>query len=352
MSPSVFLIGPGFIGGEVIDHLLEEDYQVTTFLRSQASAKIWNSIGVKTIIGSLDNKSAIQHQVAASDIVIHTATADDLPSVEAVLDGIRQRAAQGLKTIYIHTSGCSVLSDHADGNYKSEMIYNDEDPAKIDALPDSAPHREIDLVIVNARKELASQAEIAIMIPPIIYGVSRREQRLSIQLPTNVRYSIKHGYAGQIGKGLAVWNHVHVRDLACGYLTLLHHLEQASASSTSKIGSPYFFCENGEELTWGECAAEIGRILHEAGRLPEPTPKTIPPQNYGDVFAHYSGAVLGSNARNRATLLRKLGWFPREKNTFASLKEDEIPLILQEEGEFMGYGKAVASGSGGDGRQR
>ncbi|KAL2811558.1 hypothetical protein BDW59DRAFT_55232 [Aspergillus cavernicola] len=342
--PSVFLLGPGLIGGEVLDNLLQEKtYDVTTLVRRKSAEDAFHQLGVRTVPGTLDDKPIITEQAAASDIIFHTATADHLPSVEAILDGIRERTKRGQETIYIHTSGASLLGDGAQGSYKSDVIFDDDKPSGIDQLPDSAAHREIDLAIVNAQKELSPHAKFAIMIPPVIYGVSTREKRLSIQLPTMVRYSIKHGYAGMIGKGLSVWNQVHVKDLARGYLTLLHWLERTSSSEVVK--NPYFFCENGQELSWEECAAEIGRILQQASKVTDPTPKTIPPQNYSDLFGEYSGLVIGSNARNRANLLRKLGWQPREKNTFASLLEDEIPLILQETGEFHGYAAAVASGT-------
>lgn len=341
MPPSVFLIGPGFIGGEILDHLLDENYTVTTLVRRQSAAADLEKLGVQTVIGTLDDAKIIAKQAAASEIVFHTATADHLPSVQAVIDGIRQREKQGLQTIYIHTSGASLLADNAAGNYKSDVIFDDENPAQIDALPDSAPHRLMDLAIVNARTELAKHSKMAIMIPPVIYGVSSREKRLSIQLPTITRYSLKHGYAGQIGKGLSVWNQVHVKDLARGYMTLLHWMEQTPVADVVK--NPYFFCENGQELSWGECSAEIGRILHKIGRINNDEPKTIPVENYNDVFASFTPIVAGSNSRNRANRLRKLGWVPTEKKTLASLAEDEIPIILKEVGVFNGYSKTVAS---------
>lgn len=342
--PSVFLVGPGLIGGEVLDLLLKsKQYEITTLVRREAARPAFHELGVKTILGSLSDNNAIASQTAASDIVIHTATADDLPSVQAILDGIRERTQRGQETVYIHTSGASLLGDNSEGSHKNDFIFDDATPSSIDALPDSAAHREIDLAIVNARRELSSHAKFGIMIPPVIYGVGTREKRLSIQLPTMVRYSIKHGYPGMVGEGLSVWNQVHVKDLARGYMTLLHWMEQASCSEVGK--NPYFFCENGQELSWGQCAAEIGRILHRAGKVADPTPKTIPAENYNDLFGEYSGLVVGSNARNRATRLRKLGWMPQEKNTFASLEEDEVPLILQETGEFKGYAAPVASGT-------
>jgi nucleoside-diphosphate-sugar epimerase len=341
MPSSVFLLGPGFIGGEIIDLLLTTDYNVTTLVRRESAVADFAKLGVKAVIGTLDDASVIKTQVAMSDIIFHTATADHLPSVQAILDGVRQRGQMGLQTIYIHNSGASLVADTSAGEYKSDTVFDDEKPFQIDSLPDSAPHRLIDLAIVHARQELAAHAKMAIMIPPVIYGVNTRENRLSIQLPTLARYSIKHGYAGQIGNGLSVWNQIHVKDLARGYMVLLHWMESTPIDEVAK--NPYFFCENGQELSWGQCAAEIGRILKNAGKIGQSTPKTIPEENYGDLFGSFSGVVVGSNARNRANRLRKLGWAPLEKETFASLAEDEIPIILQEKGEFNGYASVVAS---------
>lgn len=64
----------------------------------------------------------------------------------------------------VHTSGTSVLDDGSKGDYLGDKIYYDSKPEDIDALPDSAPHREIDLAIVKASKELGDKAKLAIMI--------------------------------------------------------------------------------------------------------------------------------------------------------------------------------------------
>ncbi|KAI9926990.1 hypothetical protein ASPWEDRAFT_165339 [Aspergillus wentii DTO 134E9] len=344
-AQKVFLIGPGFIGGEVLDLLLQKNYAVTTLIRRQAAAASFHDLGVQTVIGTIDDKSIIQKQVENSDIVIHTATADHLPSVEAVLDGITARAHTGQTTIYIHTSGTSLLADGAHGDSTNETIFDDAKPQTLlNALPDSAAHREIDLAIINAQKALGPKAKMAIMTPPLIYGVSTREKRLSIQLPTMMRFSVKHGYAGHVGKGVAVWNQVHVKDLARGYLTLLDWLEKTPGEQVLADSDLYCFCENGQELSWGECAAAIGEALAKAKKIPSAQPRTIPREHYGDLFGEYSGVVIGSNSRSRAIRLRQLGWEPKEKGTIQSLIEDEIPLILQETGPFKGYSAPVASG--------
>ncbi|KAF7956399.1 hypothetical protein EAE96_003740 [Botrytis aclada] len=181
------------------------------------------------------------------------------------------------------------------------------------------------------------------MIPPLIYGISSREKRLSIQLPTLARFAINHGYAGHIGKGLSKWSQIHVRDLARGYVTLLHSLETGDLD----IKNPYFFCNNGEDLSWRDCASEIGKILYEEGKIKSPEPKTIPLELYNDLFGPYSSVVAGSNSLNRANRLRKLGWEAIEQKTLVSLR-DELMIILQEKGPFSGYSAPVASGSSRD----
>lgn len=144
---SVFLIGPGFISGEILDHLLDENYKVTTIVRHESAIAVFEARGVKVVKGTLDDRSVIQQTVIAKDIVFHTATADHLPSVEAVLSGITQRVLDSKQTIYIHISGASPLGDDSAGDYLSDKIFDDENPKDIGAFLDMAPHHQIDLTV-------------------------------------------------------------------------------------------------------------------------------------------------------------------------------------------------------------
>ncbi|KXH66693.1 hypothetical protein CSAL01_13581 [Colletotrichum salicis] len=339
-NSSVFLLGPGFIGLQVAGELLAKGYRVTTMVRRPEAAKPLEDMGCRIVRGSLDDHDIISDTVADSHVVIHTATADHLPSVQSVLDGIARRKTAGKNTIYIHTSGCSVLSDDSNGEYASNKIYEDDKPDTIDSLSPDAPHRRIDLAILKGRQELGASAKIAIVIPPVIYGVGM-QNRLSIQITTMTRFALKHGFAGFVGGGKSIWGQIHVADLARGYVTILEDLE--SLPTDKALDNPYFFVENGEEHSWGKCAEEIGKALCEAGELKDPNPRQIPESMYGDLFGEWSMAVVGQNARNRANRLRALGWKPREKSTFESLVSDELPIILAEDRDFKGYSATVAS---------
>jgi nucleoside-diphosphate-sugar epimerase len=343
-SKKVFLIGPGYIGLEVLDRLLENGYTVTTLVRrKEAAEELKQKQNVEVVTGTIDDSNLITQQTAAHDIVIHTATADHLPSVQAVIKGIEQRAAEDKHTIYIHTSGCSFLSDDSHGAYGSDIIYTDTKPADLDARPDTSSHRGIDLAILDARKKLGTKAKLFIILPPLIYGASSHG-KLSIQVITMARFALKHRYAGYVGGGKGIWGLVHVKDLSYGYATILQWLE--SSPDSASLENPYFFCENGKEATWGECAAFIGKELKAAGKVGDASPREIPKEQYVDLFGKYSDVVIASNARNRAERLKQLGWRPKHTDIHQAFRDEELPILLKETGGFNGYAKEAASGSG------
>jgi nucleoside-diphosphate-sugar epimerase len=344
-AKNVFLIGPGLIGADLIELLLEDGYSVTTLVRREEHAQQIKQVypAVKVITGTLDDFDLIREHTASHPITIHAATADHLPSVEAVLAGVRDRANQGLESIYIHTSGTSCLVDNSRGMYISDKVYSDTHPEEIDTIPDDAPHRAIDLAILAARKELGTKAKVIIIFPTLVYGVGKHIKRLSIQLPTMTRFALKHGFAPIIGKGQSLRCNIHVQDLVRAYMVILHWMEASSGEEV--LENPYFFCENGEEMLWRDAAVEIGKQLYQAGRIKDPEPRNVPPELYSDLFGPYSPTTVGANSRSRGDRLRGMGWKAREKNVLASFREDELPLLLAETGQFSGYAGVASSGT-------
>ena len=343
----VLIVGPGFIGWNVLELLAKENYSVTAIVRRPEHAEQLKASGAsQTVSGDINDKPLITKQVVDHDIVIHTASADHLESAEAVLDGVQQRADQGLHTIYIHTSGTSVIGDTSPGG-SSGKVYHDNVQAEVDSVSDFAPHRQIDLKILAVQRRLRAQAKVALVIPPLIYGFNPRHGRLSIQIPMLTRYALKHGFAAHVGDGTRVWSTVHVLDLARAYVAVLHFLE-AKPFGSPDLDNPYWFSETtgDDEVSWGTIAAVIGESLHKSGHIADPTPRTLPPETYGDIFGAFTEAAVGSNSRSRAVRLRELGWKPVEKSWKESFVEDELPVILGERKDwktFSGYAGPVAS---------
>lgn len=338
----VLLIGPGLLGWNVLELMVQEGHLVTALVRRREQASRIESSGATAILGDLDNKALITKLSTEHDIIIHLASADHLPSVDAILDGIAERVKQGRGTVYTHTSGTSILNDDAAGKYLGEKIFHDDTADEIDSVSDDAPHRKIDLTILGRRDEFGDYARIAIVIPPLIYGINPRHKRLSIQVPTLVRFALKHGFSGYVGDGRSTESQVHVLDLARAYVVVLRYIESAAPHELRR--NPYFFCENGHESSWLEVAQNIGQSLHAAGKIRSAVPQTIPRQLWPDLFGDFTDVVLGMNSRSRAVRLRNLGWEPREPGIWESYQQEEVSMLLQEDvSRFQGYaGNAAA----------
>ncbi|KAM0720479.1 hypothetical protein Q7P37_004615 [Cladosporium fusiforme] len=313
---SAFVLGAGFIGMNVIEELLNANYQVTVLVRRQPHADRLEAIGVSPLMGTLEDSDAITKQSKKSDVIIHTATADHVPSALAILEG------------------AGVLYDGTAGRFKADKIYKDDSRDDMDSVPDSNPHRNVDIAIVSRQKGIGSGAKVAIMVPPLIYGRDEKYERLSIQMPTLTRFAVKRGFAGYIGDGKSVWSTVHVKDRARGYIALVHHMESAPAHEF--LDNPYVFCENtgDNEPSWRDIASVIGRGLHAAGKISSPEPQTIPEEAYVDCAGPRSSGLLGMNSRSRAIRLQSWEWQPQEKAWDQSLLEDEIPAILEKKETF------------------
>ena len=322
--------------------LVAKGYRVTGLVRRKERAAAIESSGATAVVGELDDTRLILEQTIAHNIILHIASADYQSSVQAIIDGILSRARKRHSTIYIHTSGTSVLNDDSAGAVLGREIHHDNKREEIDSVSDGAPHRLVDLTILKAQQMLGNHAKRAIIIPPLIYGVNPSHKRLSIQIPTLTRFALKHGFAGHIGEGLSVESQIHVKDLARAYTVLLQYMEDAPPAQL--LENPYCFCENGLESSWLEVGSNIGQSLYEAGKIDSPVPQMIPERLWDDLFGRFTPVVLGMNSRSRAVRLRQLGWKPLERSIWESYRAEELPQLLHEDNrDFRGYAGNAAS---------
>ena len=71
---NVFIVGPGFIGWNVLDLLVAEGYKVTGFVRRKEHGEQIQKSGAAVVYGDLNDKEAIAEQTVKHDIVMHTGT--------------------------------------------------------------------------------------------------------------------------------------------------------------------------------------------------------------------------------------------------------------------------------------
>ena len=121
-------------------------------------------------------------------------------------------------------SGTGVLTDDARGMYASDTIYDDTDVNQIKSIPDTAFHRNVDLLIVQA--DAQGYVRSHIILPSTIYGIAKHDlvdagvaNAHSIQIPVLVRASLVRKHAGMVGAGKALWPDVLIDEGA--YLILI-----------------------------------------------------------------------------------------------------------------------------------
>ncbi|TFK90670.1 NAD-P-binding protein [Polyporus arcularius HHB13444] len=338
----IFLTGAtGYIGGAVLARLLEhpsaDTFDITVLLRSASKAKILQSqFSVKTVIGTHQDYDKIETLVENAHIVFHLADSDDVPLITAILSGMRKRHARlGDLPILIQTSGTGTLTDDARGLYATETIYDDLNVEQIKSIPSEAPHRSVDLLIVEADTQGYIRAYI--VLPSTIYGPATHSlvragvsNGISIQIPFVIRASIARKQAGMVGEGKALWPDVHIDDTADLYITLF----DAIVRDPSGVGhgwNGFYFGENGEH-SWYQISKAIGETLVRLGISTDPEPTPFTSEELDKYFgSEQSGLGWGTNSRARGNRARSIGWTPKHtvEDMLTSIPQEVETLVKQ-----------------------
>ncbi|KAF7293889.1 hypothetical protein HMN09_01185000 [Mycena chlorophos] len=345
----------GFVGGAALASFVErEDYKagkvkITCVVRGAQRAKvIREKYGVEVLEADLDAVEKIQEAASKTDVILHTANADHPPSTRAMLAGLKARFEKtGIQGIFIHSSGTGALTDNAKGEFADPKMsvlptasleqvplsvssFQDRDCADIRAIPTTYAHRESDDAIMNASIEGYVRAHI--VMPPLIYGRGRGPySRTSVQIPALIRAALKLKQSIYLGKGLPMWNGVHVQDLVNLYFVLLD--DALSGSPKAKTGLDcFYFCAT-DEYQWLELATELGKRLHAKGAIPTPEPRTLKPEEVDGALGAWSDFAYGSNSRSVSGKAFDLGWTPLHPTGTNGLFESidaEYEAVLEE----------------------
>ncbi|KAF9150994.1 hypothetical protein DFQ26_001395 [Actinomortierella ambigua] len=334
---NVFITGQsGYIGGTAIDHLLKnpvakEKFVYRSLVRSEAQAKAIQALGITPVLGSLDDANLLTDEAAKADVVLHFAHADHVPGIHAIVKGLLQQGHRHLaRPILIHTSGTGILRDGADGQFASNEIYSDDNPAKVLALPDTALHRDVELVILDPK--VLEHVDTYIVAPPTIWGEGTGPiNRHSIQIPQQVQNAILQRKVYRIGKGLNRWSKIHVEDLADFYTLLtLQTIQQPNNLPKGREG--YYFVENGE-FAYGDVSTIIADELHKQGITQDAKVYDTPDNKEEGYWTPGSFGSIGGNSRSRSVLGGKyLGWKAKhdlDGKEFEQYIRDEVKRAVQ-----------------------
>ncbi len=300
-------------------------WDITAYIRSEAVIPKFKELGVKTLVGSLESADILKQAAIDADVVFHFAdSADHLPSAKALIEGLKTQ--DGKRRIYIHTSGTGELTDNARGDYATTVVYDDLDLEPIKALPVTQIHKDVDDYIFANNEGY----EAIIVAPPTIYGVGTGPvNQRSIQIPVVTKAFLKAGKGGTIGKGLNIWDGIHIDDLANFYILLLEKALEGKAS-TGKDG--WYFCET-EVYVWKDIYVKIAEELYKHKAISSPDVPQFTVEEVESLFGNFGWTGISSNSRSTANRARQLGWKadPRNPSILETI-EEEVKFILEKEG--------------------
>ncbi|KAB8208174.1 nucleoside-diphosphate-sugar epimerase [Aspergillus parasiticus] len=313
----------GYIGGDALTAIVaaHPEYEITALARSsedKAAAINQAFPSVRVVIGSLDDTELLVREAAKADIVCNWADCNHLSSTRALLDGLSQHSPSSPGYL-IHVSATNIQTiNQALGSIPlgdtDEKIYDDWDGiSEVIGLPDSAPHREVERLILEPKD---SNVRTAIICPSLVYGEGRGPVNTrSSAIARLVRATIAKGHGIFLRMGLNHWGAVHVKDLSCLFQLLI----EAAASRDEKLmwndalaKRGYYFAHS-EDLEWAEVAGLITRCAFKRGLIQREFSKSLTYEESEAIWP-LGVSLWGSNARIIPTRASKLlGWKPRER---------------------------------------
>jgi len=292
----IFITGAaGYIGGSVAEALKAAGHTVTGLVRTEDQVPLLKARGIEPVVGELDDADRLTALALAADGVIHAANVDHAASVLTLVTALERSGK-----LLIHTSGSSIVTDHADGEYASEKALTEDDHFE------PVPYRRarVDMNRYVRQAAIDKGVRSAVICPSMIYGAGSGLQPDSDQIPKLIAMSRQSGAAVYFGKGLNIYSNVHIDDLVDLYLLVL---EKAP-------GASFFFAENGHS-SFREIAEMIGRLPEFEGRT-----ASVPVADVIRQFGESARLGVASNSYVSAANARRLGWSPQAPSLAEWLK--------------------------------
>lgn len=277
MSQTVFITGAtGYIGSAVAKRLVNAGYNVLGQTRNPERAERLKALGVRPVIGDLDNAAGLADAMAPCFAVVHAA-ADHNAAEQGdahALDAVEKAIEAGQIKRFVYTSGIWV---HGDSGART--------------LDETTPLNPTDLVRFRAKHEQRAfglaGVDTVVVRPAIVYGEGRGiigqwfEQALTKRTVT------------YYGDGSQSWPLVHRDDVADGYLLALRK---------GRAGQAYLLAD-GSTFRCKEIAEAVANACGAVA-------KSWPAAQVRETLGGYGTALMLSQRVSAAKAERELGWRP------------------------------------------
>ena len=180
-------------------------------------------------------------------------------------------------------------------------MYDDSDRAVMDSVPDTALHRNVDLLVLGGDAE--GYVKSYIVLPSTIWGILTGKlvdagiaNAHSVQVPAAIKAGIRKGQGAMVGPGENEWPHVEIHELADLYLRLLN----AAIAGTASHGRDGLYIGENGTYRLKDSAAAYTRVLHAAEysrtAVPESFTRDDIEKFFGGVRAMHRASLTDSNS--------------------------------------------------------
>ncbi|KAG6373058.1 hypothetical protein JVT61DRAFT_7119 [Boletus reticuloceps] len=333
-AQTIFFLGAtGYLGSQFLLLLNEKlpQLHVVALLRNaipvrkEQLQKLYSNISF--IEGSLDDDAIIQEQAAKVDIVINCGSSDHPASTKSTLAGLETNSKNnpGKPPLYIHVSGCGIVSDNARGEPVEYVKEWSDLGLDLKQCNPENTHLDSDIPIVEAGSRTEDPVRTIIYFPAQIYGVGEGIQKTTMWLRMFFDMMKNVGHAGTWGSGANAMNNIHVKDCAMGLFLIL----QAALEGRADEGPEglYFSASMEPRITFHDWTKVMGDYLLSKGIIKEGGTRPMPAEVV-DPLGNYGWSLLGGNQSVKPERLYKLGWEPTESKKLSLL--DSIPEAVDQ----------------------
>ncbi|KAI0485307.1 hypothetical protein GGR56DRAFT_681511 [Xylariaceae sp. FL0804] len=319
--PSIILFGATGLIGVPLSKQLKEDHPswpLTVYVRneSEAVAGYFKSVGVDRIVyGSFDDRARVSELSKTHDIVVNAGVSHDGAFANAILDGQKQRPGDS-KGKLVHISGTGNFLDRdANGAFNPDgKVWNDDKEEDIRLINTEMFNGASDRPILDAGNEGKVDTYIACLA--IVYGRVDDGPSPSLGVGYNILTSMAKplGFVPYVGDGTAVAATVHVLDGVQFVADLVTHAAAATADAHQQgSAESRYYIVSGGQVAWRDLASELAGVLHRAGAVASPEPRSVSPEQ---------AFLPARNMLVRGDRAARMCFRPRQPSILESVRRD------------------------------
>jgi nucleoside-diphosphate-sugar epimerase len=291
----VLVIGAtGYLGSHISANLAAAGHEVTGFARNDSGAALVEKTGATPFIGSLDELDTVLAQADAADATVFAAQLLQDPEQE-VIGALLNRYKRTDKT-FVMTSGTGVLGQRTFGDWSEDTFAEEDEFVTSKYL---VTRRSTELAVRAAAQD---GVRSIVVRPPAIWGDGGHRFVEHAQKSIEVT-----GASCYIGRGLNLYSHVHVNDLAELYRLAI---EKGTAGAL-------YHAVAGElnNRSIAECVAQWRGVESRSVTVDEAF----------DIWGKFPTLiVLGVSSRSRSPRSRReLGWVPQHVDVAQAILDGE-----------------------------